>query len=285
MSWSWLTKSTLFLTGLFAVLFLAAWLFFIHENGEETKIIFLSVGEGDAILISEGDRQVLIDSGREGKRLLAHLGKYVPFYDRKIEVILPTHPDADHIGGFPDLLQKYRVEALLSTGAKSDTETVRLLDRTLDERFHGEHLPALRGTTLAFPSEGRLDILFPLTPQPENVEKTNDTSVVSRFTYGETSFLFTGDLPDEEQYLPGIEPITVLKVAHHGSRYSTSDAWLKEVQPKEAVISVGENSYGHPSPDVLERLSKRNVKILRTDEQGDIVYRCRTEWNGCRRDE
>ncbi|MEP7162768.1 MAG: MBL fold metallo-hydrolase [Candidatus Moraniibacteriota bacterium] len=285
MSWGWLTKSTFFSIGLAASILLGAWLWYIHENARETRIIFLSVGEGDAILITKGNNQILVDGGREGKRLLAHLGGQVPFYDRKIETVIATHPDADHIGGLPELFRKYQVDAFLSTGAKSDTETVKLLERELEMDFHGMRLPAFRGAGIALPDGGVFRILFPETPLPERVDETNRGSVVGRFTYGETSFLLTGDLPDEEAYLPLLEPVTVLKAAHHGSRYSTSEAWLSEVTPREAIISVGENSYGHPSPDVLERLTERGVRILRTDELGDIVYRCRPEWQGCRRDE
>ena len=85
----------------------------------------------------------------------------------------------------------------------------------------------------------------------------------------------TGDLPREETVLPGIPPTQVLKVAHHGSKYSTSETWLTKVRPKAAVISVGKNRYGHPSEEVLSRLQEKGIRILRTDEQGDIVYICR----------
>jgi competence protein ComEC len=89
------------------------------------------------------------------------------------------------------------------------------------------------------------------------------------------SFLFTGDLPHEETVLPDITPTKVLKVAHHGSKYSTSDEWLSRVRPDDAIISVGKNRYGHPSDEILSRLRQRGVRILRTDQRGDIVYVCR----------
>jgi beta-lactamase superfamily II metal-dependent hydrolase len=97
---------------------------------------------------------------------------------------------------------------------------------------------------------------------------------VARFLYGETSFLLTGDLPHEETVLPDEEPVTILKAAHHGSKYSTSEAFLDLVQPKEAVISVGKNSYGHPDSSVLERLWKRGIIVHRTDEEGALRYEC-----------
>jgi competence protein ComEC len=105
-------------------------------------------------------------------------------------------------------------------------------------------------------------------------EDTNEGSLVVRFEYGETSFLLTGDLPREEFVLGKTEPVTVLKAAHHGSRFSTSDAFVDMIQPKEAIISVGQNTYGHPHPSVMERLQKRGIRIHRTDEEGSITYQC-----------
>lgn len=255
------------------------------RSESELKVVFLDVGEGDAILITRGHRQVLIDGGREGRRLLSHLGRYIPFSDRTIEAVIATHPDADHIGGFPQLFEQYAVRQFLSTGAESKTESSALLSRSREREGLDRALTAIAGTTLTFPGEGRLSVLFPPAPVPVDMAATNDGSVVARFDFAGTSFLLTGDLPDEAAYIPEISPATILKVAHHGSRYSTSDTWLASVQPHEAIISVGENTYGHPASEVLERLTAHGVRIFRTDEQGDIVYRCREEWGGCRRDE
>lgn len=284
MLWHFLSKTSLIITLCCLVLGSWLWLFFIRAAWHETKVVFLSVGEGDAILITEGTYQILIDSGREGKRTLSHLGKYIPFYDHTLEVVVSTHPDADHIGGFPDILDHYSVETFFSTGAESDTETETLLEREIERRSAGEARRAIVGTKGEFPNGGTWHILFPFAPLPKEVTNTNATSVVSRFEFGSTSFLFTGDLPDEEAYLPNIMPATVLKVAHHGSRYSTSERWLEMVRPKTAILSVGENRYGHPAPEVLERLAERGIESVRTDTDGDIVYRCRQEWHECRRD-
>jgi len=106
-----------------------------------------------------------------------------------------------------------------------------------------------------------------------NTKKTNDSSIVVKLRVGKDVFLFTGDLEHEELVLPE-EDIRVLKVAHHGSRYSTSDAFLDRMRPEEAIILVGKNSYGHPSQDVLDRLIRRNIRIFRTDTDGRIVYSC-----------
>ncbi len=282
MYWGWITKATLLALLAAVVVALGVWLYLIRTSAAETRVVFLSVGQGDAILISQGMHQVLIDGGRDGQRLLSRLGRYVPFYDRTIEMLIPTHPDADHIGGLSALLSRYRVEVVADTGARTDTKSAFLFYRDL-EREGAQTVPAIRGTALALPAGGRLSLLYPYAPLPADVPETNEGSVVARFEYGETSFLLTGDLPDEERFIPDLGHSTVLKAAHHGSQYSTSDALLEQVRPEEAVISVGENSYGHPHASVLSRLSARGITILRTDTAGDIVYTCRE--NRCEREE
>lgn len=242
----------------------------------ETTITFLNVGQGDAILISQGTSQILIDGGRSGKELLGRLGRHVPFWDRQIEYVIATHPDADHIGGLPSLLRSYRIGAVLTTGAESETETSRLFQEATRQATGQGPTRVYRGATIAFPAGGELRAEYPREPLAGTNSgiDTNDGSLVMRFVYGETSFLLTGDLPYEEQVLPDEIPVTVLKVAHHGSKHSTSQAFLDLVQPQEAVVSVGENNYGHPDPGVLERLRGRGVTIHRTDERGDISYKC-----------
>lgn len=261
-------------------IFLAVFIFWWRQYQAITTITFLDVGEGDAILISQGSNQILIDGGRRGKDLLARLGRQMPFWDRTVEVIIATHPDADHIGGFASLLSVYNVETFLYTGAESDTETFLMLKKIIAER-NVKTLKIFRGGKIEFPRGGELTIEYPLTFLPADVKETNDGSIVSRFTYGETDILLTGDLPSEEMVLPDIKPVDILKAAHHGSKYSTSAAFLDLLQPKEAVISVGKNSYGHPSPDVLERLKERGIVIKRTDTEGDVSYRCTLELARC----
>lgn len=261
-------------------IFFAAFIFWWKSYQTTTFVTFLNVGEGDAILISQGSNQILIDGGRKGKDLLARLGRQMPFWDRTIETIIATHPDADHIGGFASLMSAYDVQAFLYTGAESDTETFSLLKKIIKEK-NVNTLKIFRGGDIKFPRGGELAIEYPLAPLPAEAKETNTGSIVSRFTYGETEILLTGDLPNEETVLSDIQPADILKAAHHGSKYSTSAAFLDLLQPKETVISVGKNSYGHPSPDVLERLRERNIIIRRTDMDGDIQYRCALELAKC----
>ncbi len=272
-------KRFLFLSlgGLLAILALSVSFFwYAEEAAQHTDVVFLSVGEGDAILFSQGTNQVLIDSGRNSKVLLAGLGRHMPFWDRRIETIIATHPDADHIGGFAGLLKMYAVRNVLTTGAESNTEVSALFQEAVRKYTGGEPKSIFRGAKIIFPNGGELLIEYPSAPLPKETSegKTNEGSIVARFVFGKTEMLFTGDLPQEEFFLPDEPPVTVLKVAHHGSKYSTSEKFLDRIRPKEAVISVGKNQYGHPALEVLERLSRRDIVTRRTDMFGDIIYRC-----------
>jgi competence protein ComEC len=273
----WIAQSSL-LVGI-----LLGSLLFLWKNEQENhfEVVFLNVGQGDAILIQDGDYQVLIDGGRDGKVLLDRLGRHVPFWDRQIEVVVATHPDSDHIGGLPAVLKNYQVEMVMTNGHTSDTETSRLFQKLIDERAQSRRDVAL-GTEILFPSSAKLRFIYPLLPLPsDSVIESNEGSLVARLDFNDTSFLFTGDLPREEDALLGVEPVDILKVAHHGSKYSSSDTFLDMVQPKEAVISVGKNSYGHPAPVVLMNLQERGIKSFRTDEEGDILYRCEKTSGEC----
>jgi competence protein ComEC len=251
-----------------------------HTALQETKVVFLDVGQGDAILIQQGTLQILIDSSQNGKRLLSELGRQIPFWDRTIELIILTHPDADHIAGFASLAKSYRIKKILWTGVEGESDFYTQFVQVLEKKVPKEHWhKASAGTKLVLPEGGTLTFLYPhyITNGKAKDEDTNATSIVSRFEYGDTSFLLTGDLVYEEGVLGKVAPVTVLKAAHHGSKYSTSSFFLDMVKPKDVVVSVGKNTYGHPHPDVLGRIQKQGAKTLRTDEWGSIVYQCQNK--------
>jgi competence protein ComEC len=271
----------IFISLIVAVLIGGVFAYAAWKHAKETKVVFLDVGQGDAILISQGGNQILIDGGRSGKALLAGISRQIPFWDRTIETVIATHPDADHIGGFSELLLRYRVGTYISTSARSESELFGILEGVLEaSRERTERIIAYRGLSIAFPKGGRLETLFP--EDGEHVAgESNETSIVSRFSFGETDFLLTGDLPREELFLPEAPPSEILKLAHHGSKHSSSDIFLSRVHPEEAVVSIGKNNYGHPSPDVLSRVAAIGAAVRRTDTSGDIVYRCFSEMNRC----
>lgn len=270
---------------LFTLLLLGLLVWWQQWQLKETKVVFLNVGQGDAILIQQGRTQILVDSGKDGRQLLSELGRYVPFWDRHIDIIIPTHPDTDHIGGFPALVKNYSVGNILWTGTESDTETFALFQKTFSEALPPERWTKIaKGSELSLPLGGKISVLYPINSFSGRAEDedTNATSVVLHFVYGQSSFLLTGDLANEERFIEPIPDVTVLKAAHHGSKFSTGNAFLQEVKPEEVVISVGKNNYGHPTKEVLERVFNAGATVLRTDQEGSIEYLCEKEENVCR---
>ncbi len=273
------------LGGIFALAIILS-VIILHSRDEVLRVIFLDVGQGDAILISQGSQQVLIDGGKDGKLLLEKLGKYIPFWDRKIENIIETHPDQDHIGGLVEVLQTYEVESVLETKMQSDSQTFKKLEEIIAKN-KVEKVEAKKDVSLKFSNGATLQILYPFDSVMDvNGKDTNMYSVLAKLIVGENKFLLTGDLPttQENELLSGDIDVSAqfLKVAHHGSKYATSNEFLDKVKPTEAIISVGKNnSYGHPNPETLQRLTAHRINIHRTDESGDLVYECFQLTNKC----
>jgi competence protein ComEC len=279
MYWKRIRLTLIILLALSATMF-GWYLLALSRELSATRIIFLDVGQGDAILIEQGENQILIDGGRSGKTLLGKLGRYVPFWDRTIETVIGTHPDSDHVGGFPDLFAKYHVDTLVTTDAVSDSDVWKYLQQTIAEHPPARRLLEEKGMAFSFPLDGRLEVLYPedgaVVPK-----ETNEGSIAGRFTFGDSSVLMAGDLPREEFSLADVPESEILKLSHHGSKYSSSATFLDQVHPKEVVVSVGVNSYGHPSGDVLQRVIDRGIAIRRTDVSGDLVYACSDDFHGC----
>lgn len=254
---------------------------------QKLQVAFLDVGQGDAILISQGEKQILIDGGPSGTKLLEKLGEYVPFWDRKIDVVIATHPDADHISGIVEVLKNYAVDQVIESGAKSESQVFGAMEKIISEK-KVEKQTARRGMKIRLSSEVELEVLSPTDALINGLKKddTNSASIVAKLTSGENSFLLTGDLPVEMEnqliaFGASLEA-KVLKVSHHGSKSATGVQLLEAVNPKEAVISVGKgNRYGHPNAEVSERLESRKIRIFRTDGLGDVVYACENIKNKC----
>jgi competence protein ComEC len=242
----------------------------------ELKVSFLDVGQGDAVLIeTPSGRQVLIDGGKN-RKVVSELGKLMSFGDRSLDVVVATHPDADHIGGLPEVISRYDVELYIEPGVESDNSLDNeLRSRVVDEK--SQTLLARAGQTLDFGDGVRLVIIFP-NLNISNWE-TNDASIVAKLIYGESSFLLTGDAGIKTENLllalpPGILDSDVLKVGHHGSRTSTSQLFAQAVSPMYGIISAGkDNTYGHPHHEVLSILEKVGTKIKSTAESGTITFR------------
>ena len=235
------------------------------------QVSFLDVGQGDAILI-EGPTgvNVLVDGGRD-RSVLRELPKQLGFFDRSIDVVVATHPDADHISGLSDVLERYRVSYVIDPGITTDTSNFLRLESAIDAE-HVERVLARSGQRLLLGGGAYADILYP----DKDVSKgdTNDGSIIMGVVYGTTEFLLTGDAPSfVEDRLRGALRSDVLKAGHHGSRTSTSATFLASVQPEVVIISAGkDNTYGHPHQDVLDRIATAGARVLSTIEEGTIEF-------------
>jgi len=235
---------------------------------------FLDVGQGDAILIcSPAGRRILIDGGPDGPSLLSAVDRRLPFWSRRLDVIMVTHGDEDHINGLFSALNHYRVDLVLDAGLDSNIE---LSDRWSNEIVDGgaERLNAESGLSLVLSDGVVLEVLHP--PAERKAEwSNNDDSVVVQLAYGDVRMLLTGDLEraGESTLLGSGWPLQsdLLKVSHHGAATGTSESFLEEVSPAVAVISVGSgNRYHHPADATLRRLDARDIAVWRTDEAGTV---------------
>jgi len=266
---------------LFFLNILAWFAVFELQKFPSLKVIFFDVGQGDAIFIETPTKQQILIDGGPDPTILEKIGKAMPFWDRTIDLIILTHPDRDHLSGLIEVLKRYKIENILWTGVVRETaeyrEWRRLIEKETTNIFIAQAPLDIYLTGQAGQNTQRmvLHILYPWENlEGQVVKRSNDTSIVSRLIFKENSFLFTGDISrkvEEKLILSGVQlESDVLKVAHHGSRHSSSEDFLKNVSPELAVIQVGRNHYGHPSEEVLRRLEKFGIKVLRTDKNGDI---------------
>ncbi|MBI4598669.1 MBL fold metallo-hydrolase [Candidatus Uhrbacteria bacterium] len=238
------------------------------------RVWTFDIGQGDALLIEmPTGEQILVDAG-PGDAVLPKLGSALPPWDRTIDAIVLTHPHEDHIAGFVKVLARYDVGAVYETGAHFDVPTRRAFDEAIKDEGADRRL-VHDGMEFRY-GDVRLEVMAPDRDlNNKKIEDQNMGSVVMLLTYGDTSILLTGDAPveQEEEFLPDLaEPVDVLKVAHHGSAYSTSQKFLAIARPRYALISSGEgNDYGHPHPVLLQRLRDFQVQTWRTDLDGDLL--------------
>ncbi|OHA31374.1 MAG: hypothetical protein A3B09_03525, partial [Candidatus Taylorbacteria bacterium RIFCSPLOWO2_01_FULL_43_83] len=234
------------------------------------------VGQGDAIFIeSPSGNQMLIDGG-PSRVVLRELGKVLPFYDRKLDVILATHPDRDHIGGLPLVVRRYDVGHVLESDVFSDSGYSQALEDEIGRKKINK-IESERGMVLDLGGGAYFQIFFP--DRGVSAVNTNDASIVGKLVYGNISFILSGDSPKKiEEYLvyldAGALDADVLKVGHHGSRTSSSESFIRAVSPQFAVISAAkDNNYGHPHKEVTEVLRKNFVETLNTGDTGRIIMK------------
>ncbi|HFQ92773.1 MAG TPA: DNA internalization-related competence protein ComEC/Rec2 [Anaerolineae bacterium] len=264
-------KAALTLTGM-AALLVISW-----NNGQadgKLHIAFLNVGQGDATFIqTPSGRQILIDGGLYPSVLNDQLGQQMPFWDKEIDLVIATHPDADHVSGLADLFARYRIPTLITDGEGLGESHIYDAVLQAAEANGAEIRRAVAGEIIEIEDGVRLEILHP--GDTLNAENRNENSVSMRLVYGEFSYLFTGDAEQEAEQamLANGRPLNALvfKAGHHGSNSSSSAPFLTAVQPQIIIVSAGkDNKFGHPRPEMLQRARDIGATVLRTDELGTI---------------
>lgn len=253
-------------------------------------LVFCDVGQGDAILITYGSSQILIDGG-PNNQVLNCLANNMPFWDREIEMVVLTHPEKDHFGGLIDVIKRYDVKYFIVNSVVNDSAGFWEFREVVLAEKAKIHFPQ-KGDKIHFGpinffvlwphfDPGSKEIYDPgssfarekILGAANVVGNPNEASIVLKFSFGNFDALLAGDIgfvSEKKLDLANLGEIEVLKIGHHGSKYSSSEEFLAQIEPKLAVISVGKNSFGHPTEEVLGRLTSLGIQYLRTDQQGEI---------------
>lgn len=267
----------LFFIALIVIAILIFFAFFKYNDGR-LHVTFCDVGQGDAILIrTSRQADILIDGGPDDK-VLGCLSRHMPFWDRSLDIVIMTHPDADHSMGLISVVERYDVSSIYTQAVPGKTDVYKRLEANLAKKklsakylHSGDKISDKNGFSMLtlWPS---LDAISKLDQKQANLS-LNEVSVIELISYGNFSALLTGDAGFQvmEQIAEPSRSINILKVPHHGSKTGMSDKFLSITSPELAVISVGaNNSYGHPSREGLSLLDIHKIKVLRTDLMGDI---------------
>lgn len=243
--------------------------FIVSLPDGKLHIVFCDVGQGDGAYIRFPDGRDMVVDGGPNDKILGCLGRYMPFWDRHLDMVLLTHPQKDHMQGLISVFERYSVDYFMRSDVENSTDGYKKLqDMVLSKK-----IPQKFVTTgeMIDVSETKLAVVWP-SPNVLGVSTdVNSASVVFWLRYGSFDALFTSDASLRQDFArPTGDVVEVLKVPHHGSKTGMSEEFLDWLKPQLAVISVGQNSYGHPSQESIRQLRQKDSKILRTDEEGDI---------------
>ncbi len=239
------------------------------ENTNTLDITYLDVGQADSILIQNKGHNMLIDAGNnEDGPLLVQYFKEQNI--NKFDYLITTHPHEDHIGGMDDIINNFDIEKIYIPDVTTTTKTFLDVLEAIEKKNMTYDVPNInQNFTLG-------NTLFQVIYTGNDKKNLNNSSIILKATFKNTSYLFTGDATSEveKKILNKNIQATVLKVGHHGSKYSTTTDFLNKVNPKYAIISVGKNnSYNHPNQVTINKLEKKNIEIHRTDQEGSIFLK------------
>ena len=240
------------------------------------RVVFLDIGQGDAILIQSASGQNILIDGGSTRQITYKLDQYLSPLNRQIDLMVLSHPDPDHLNGLIEVTQRYQVKQIYDTGVNDPDINYQAWQTMIAQNNIPLHF-VVGPEKLLIDDTMSLNFIWPWTNLiGHDLKDDNPGSMVIEMNFNNHNFLFTGDIPVEveTQLIPYLKAskIEVLKVAHHGSKYSSGIDFLRAIAPAYAVIPVGPNKFGHPSFRALTNLAKTNTKILRTDERGDIIF-------------
>jgi len=294
-----MNKSFKLLIIILILLSLGIWMAVLSAPPKNLKVISCNVGQGDATLIIYKNIDILIDGGPDNK-VLGCLSSYMPFWDREIEVIILTHPQADHYTGLISVIERYKVGNILANSLDSGNQSYEVLKKSI--LSHGvDVVNPVAGMGIRY-NMIYIDILHPterflaenlaikegdfayLNTQPNVLGASdskldpNEFSIVALMRFGSFKFLFTGDTSARVLDTLGTtlsengeSSINYIKIPHHGSKTALSEEFYNSIDIDMAAIPVGRNSYGHPNEEILKLLKDKGIKVYRTDQDGDIV--------------
>lgn len=276
-----------FILGTFLLLAILIWLAVFQIPDKNLHLYFLDVGQGDSIYVrTMNNYDLLIDGGPDTK-VLSELGEVMPFWDHKIDLVILTHPHADHISGLIEVLKRYQIGEILTTDAvHTSSEYLEWLEVIRDKEI--PFTVVQTGQSKDLDAKTKLKILWPEEKyEGEKVNNLNNTSVVGKLIFDRFSVLLSGDAEEEVQAQLLSDqaadlPSNILKIPHHGSSNAALEDFFQLVNPDVAVISVGEsNKFGHPAKTTLDKLEEIGAKILRTDQNSriEIISDGQTFWS------
>ena len=260
---------------LFSLALISLFAFYQNAKKPQLAVFFFDVGQGDAIFVESYDgTQILIDGGPPN-RILPLIGKRMSYFDKYIDVVVLTHPHADHVSGLIEVLEKYNIGMLIESGVDYHTAEAKTFEKLIKEK-NIKTVIIGHPVDLNFYNNAVLRFIYPEESfSGKTLKNVHDSALISEIDFEGKKILLMSDAEknvEKRLVREGkISDIDVLKTGHHGSKTSTSESFLNAVHPSYAVIEVGaKNTYGHPHPTVLDRLANHNIPYYRTDTNGRI---------------
>jgi len=245
------------------------WNFYLSLADGKLHLKFYDIGQGDAIFLeTAGGYRILVDGGPDNK-LLEYLGEDLPFYSKNLDLVVATHPQADHIAGLVEVIKQYKIGSLWINGDKAETRLYQEWERALRGNSV-QPVVVAQGDKILFPDQTQIEVIWPKSG-PQSLE-LNDRAIVLKITFGSFDALLTSDADSRVQpYTSSLGHFEVFKVPHHGSKTGLKEDFVRSLSPEVSIISVGaKNRYGHPGQNIIQFLITIGSKVYRTDQNGAV---------------